>query len=147
MYSDLNTTNNNLSNSGIPIVKKITDLYSIKTSGFYYYDAGATNYLNNETRKVAQEVYENPELRAFFHEPGKKLLVNYVQLSDVNKKKVISYSENLLKIQQMEEEQLHLIPDAAHDRTDVETTDDMKQNDDAIMAGISLLRKNPPFCQ
>ena len=35
--------NNNLSNSGIPIVKKITDLYSIKASGFYYYDAGATN--------------------------------------------------------------------------------------------------------
>ena len=34
---------NNLSNSGIPIVKKITDLYSIKTSGFYYYDAGAMN--------------------------------------------------------------------------------------------------------
>ena len=43
LYSDLNTTNNNLSNSGIPIVKKITDLYSIKTSGFYYYDVGATN--------------------------------------------------------------------------------------------------------
>ena len=43
LYSDLNTTNNNLRNSGIPIVKKITDLYSIKTSGFYYYDAGTTN--------------------------------------------------------------------------------------------------------
>ena len=43
LYSDLNTTNNNLSNSGIPIVKKITDLYSIKASGFYYYDAGTTN--------------------------------------------------------------------------------------------------------
>lgn len=39
----IDTTNNNLSNSGIPIVKKITDLYSIKTSGFYYYDAGTTN--------------------------------------------------------------------------------------------------------
>lgn len=39
----LNSVNNNLSNSGIPIVKKITDLYSIKASGFYYYDAGATN--------------------------------------------------------------------------------------------------------
>ena len=72
---------------------------------------------------------------------GKKLLVNYVQLSDVNKKKVISYSENLLKIQQMEEEQLHLIPDAAHDRTDVETTDDMKQNDDAIMENNSFWKK------
>ena len=43
LYSDLNTTNNNLSNAGIPTVKKITDLYAIKKSGFYYYDAGATN--------------------------------------------------------------------------------------------------------
>lgn len=43
LQSQVNTTNNNLSNSGIPIVKKITDLYSIKASGFYYYDTGATN--------------------------------------------------------------------------------------------------------
>ena len=34
LYSDLNTTNNNLSNAGIPTVKKITDLYAIKKSGF-----------------------------------------------------------------------------------------------------------------
>ena len=43
VYSLMQDVNNNLSNSGIPIVKKITDLYSIKTSGFYYYDAGTTN--------------------------------------------------------------------------------------------------------
>ena len=43
VYSLMQDVNNNLSNSGIPIVKKITDLYSIKTSGFYYYDAGAMN--------------------------------------------------------------------------------------------------------
>ena len=41
--SDITTLNNNLSNAGIPTVKKITDLYAIKKSGFYYYDAGATN--------------------------------------------------------------------------------------------------------
>ena len=41
--ADIVTTNNNLSNAGIPTVKKITDLYAIKKSGFYYYDAGATN--------------------------------------------------------------------------------------------------------
>ena len=43
LYSDLNATNNNLSNAGIPTVKKITDLYAIKKSGFYCYDAGASN--------------------------------------------------------------------------------------------------------
>lgn len=39
----IDTTNNNLSNAGITTVKKITDLYAIKKSGFYCYDAGATN--------------------------------------------------------------------------------------------------------
>lgn len=43
LTAGLNSVNNNLSNSGIPTVKKITDLYAIKKSGFYYYDAGATN--------------------------------------------------------------------------------------------------------
>ena len=32
-----------MSNAGIPTVKKITDLYAIKKSGFYCYDAGASN--------------------------------------------------------------------------------------------------------
>ena len=41
--SDITTLNNNLSNAGITTVKKITDLYAIKKSGFYCYDAGATN--------------------------------------------------------------------------------------------------------
>lgn len=35
--------NKNLSNAGIPTVKKITDLYAIKKTGFYCYDAGASN--------------------------------------------------------------------------------------------------------
>lgn len=39
----IDTTNNNLSNAGIPTVKNITDLYAIKKSGFYCYDAGASN--------------------------------------------------------------------------------------------------------
>lgn len=41
--SDITTLNNNLSNAGIPTVKNITDLYAIKKSGFYCYDAGASN--------------------------------------------------------------------------------------------------------
>lgn len=39
----ISDVNNNLSNAGIPTVKKITDLYAIKKSGFYCYDAGASN--------------------------------------------------------------------------------------------------------
>lgn len=43
LTAGLNSVNNNLSNAGIPTVKKITDLYAIKKSGFYCYDAGASN--------------------------------------------------------------------------------------------------------
>ena len=98
-------------------------------------------YLNDETRKIAKEVYENPELRSFFHNPGRKLMDNYGQLSDTNKKKVVNYSDNLLAIQRMEEEQLHLIPDAAHDRTDIsdsDRTDASVQNDENIMNDLNF---------
>ena len=40
----------------------------------------------------------------------KKMLESFSRLSDSNKEKAISYTENLLSIQQMEEEQAHLIP-------------------------------------
>ena len=68
-----------------------------------------------------------------FHGSGKQLMDNYEQLSDTNKKKVVDYSESLLKVQKMEEEQLHLMPDAAHDRTDIKPTDEMKKHDDDLM--------------
>lgn len=79
-------------------------------------------YLNDETRAIVKELFEKPELRAFFHNPGRKLMDNYGQLSDTNKKKVVNYSDNLLAIQRMEEEQLHLIPDAAHTGSDAQPT-------------------------
>ena len=93
-------------------------------------------YLNDETRKIAQQIFEDPSLRSFFQEPSKKLIENYGHLSDINKKKVINYSDNLLKIQLMEEEQLHLIPNAAHDRTDIspsEKTQEARKAEEDIM--------------
>lgn len=63
----------------------------------------------------------------------KKMLESFSRLSDSNKEKAISYTENLLSIQQMEEEQAHLIPRATHERTDIEVTDEMRQYDDELM--------------
>ena len=68
-----------------------------------------------------------------FNDDLKRLNDNYENLSDINKKKVINYSDNLLAIQRMEEEQSHLIPEAAHDRTDIDVTPDMVKKDDDIM--------------
>ena len=52
------------------------------------------------------------------------------KLSDTNAKKALNYAENLLSNQQMEEE---LMPIAAHDRTDIKPTDEMKKHDADIM--------------
>lgn len=68
-----------------------------------------------------------------FHGDQKRLIDNYGQLSDINKKKVVNYSDNLLAIQKMEEEQSHLMPDAAHERTDIDTEELSAKHDDDIM--------------
>lgn len=61
------------------------------------------------------------------------LFSNIQDLNDANLRKVSYYSESLLKVQKMEEEQLHLMPDAAHDRTDINPTDEIKKHDDDLM--------------
>lgn len=68
-----------------------------------------------------------------FHGETKKLIENYEQLSDINKQKVVDYSDSLLKVQKIEEEQEHLIPVAAHERTDIEVTDEMRRQDNELM--------------
>lgn len=76
--------------------------------------------------KLAQNIQK-------FHGSQKALNENYEQLSDRNKKKVVNYSDTLLKIQKMEEEQESLMPQAAHERTDTTVTAEMIKHDDDIM--------------
>ena len=54
----------------------------------------------------------------------------YQELNNGNKEKAVCYSQNLLVTQQMEEE---ATTQAAHERTDIEVTDEMKKHDDDIM--------------
>ena len=63
-------------------------------------------------------------------EQKEELVTVYEQLTSTNQDKVITYSKNLLVTQQMEEE---AITQAAHERTDIEVTDEMKRHDDDIM--------------
>lgn len=65
-----------------------------------------------------------------FHGEHKELLDIYRKLSSPNQKRVLTYSKNLLMNQQMEED---LTVQAAHERTDIEVTDEMRQHDDDIM--------------
>lgn len=56
------------------------------------------------------------------------LVFSYRELNDINKKKSVTYTKNLLSTQRMENELL-----AAHERTDIEITPEGIQNDLDIM--------------
>lgn len=62
----------------------------------------------------------------------KQLLQSFIFLNDKNKKKAVSYVENLLSIQRLDAEQDDLL-NAAHERTDIEVTAEMHKADDDIM--------------
>jgi transcriptional regulator with XRE-family HTH domain len=82
----------------------------------------------NEFKEQMKSYTQNVNIQYY----DKELLNTFSKLNDSNKKKVISYSQNILHIQQAEEEQKHLMPQAAHERTDIEVTEEMKKHDDAF---------------
>lgn len=62
-----------------------------------------------------------------------ELSINYNNLNSANKRKVLDYSKNLYQIQLMEEENKHhLLTNAAHERKDIEVTDEMREYDNAF---------------
>ena len=54
----------------------------------------------------------------------------YINLLEINRKKVDDYTKQLLSIQKMEHDAALA---AAHERTDIEVTEDMRKHDDDIM--------------
>ncbi len=87
-----------------------------------------TNFSGKEAPKEIYDKFKNNVSK--FHGEHKELLDIYEKLSSPNQKRVFTYSKNLLMNQQMEEE---LAVQAAHERTDIEVTDEMRQHDDDIM--------------
>lgn len=87
-----------------------------------------TNFSEKEAPKEIYDKFKNNVSK--FHGEHKELLDIYEKLSSPNQKRVFTYSKNLLMNQQMEEE---LAVQAAHERTDIEVTDEMRQHDDDIM--------------
>nr|DAE36336.1 MAG TPA: helix-turn-helix domain protein [Caudoviricetes sp.] len=82
-------------------------------------------------KEAPKEIYDKFKSNVSkFHEEHKELFDIYGKLSSPNQKRVLTYSKNLLMNQQMEEE---LAVQAAHERTDIEVTDEMRQHDDDIM--------------
>lgn len=83
-----------------------------------------TDYLLGRTNKTTYIP------SAFKSEDENNLLQSYRNLSDLNKKKSVTYIENLLSNQQLEEE---LELNAAHARTDIDIPEGTDTSDDDIM--------------
>lgn len=100
-----------------------TTSYLMDGVGLSDYDIGNVFYDN-----MKQGSLEG--LRSFLSESDVAHFESYLKLNSTNKKMADNYTNKLLKIQSLDEE---LEVSAAHERTDIEVTNEMKKHDDDIM--------------
>lgn len=115
----------NIPSDKIELIARALDTSPAYLMGWEQID---TNFSGKETPKEIYDKFKNNVSK--FHGEHKELLDIYEKLSSPNQKRVFTYSKNLLMNQQMEED---LTVQAAHERTDIEVTDEMRQHDDDIM--------------
>lgn len=115
----------NIPSDKIELIARALDTSPAYLMGWEQIDA---NFSGKEAPKEIYDKFKNNVSK--FHGEHKELLDIYEKLSSPNQKRVFTYSKNLLMNQQMEEE---LAVQAAHERTDIEVTDEMRQHDDDIM--------------
>ena len=104
------------------------DVLQISPSDLMGWEQIDTNFSGKEAPKEICDKFKSNVFK--FHGEHKELLDIYEKLSSPNQKRVLTYSRNLFINQQMEED---LTVQAAHERTDIEVTDEMSQHDDDIM--------------
>ena len=93
-------------------------------------------YFGINRSDLIEERKNNTSISSFIQcqtKDQKTLVLSYRELNNINKKKCMVYSKNLLSTQRMESELL-----AAHQRTDIEVTPEGIQNDLNIMNDDSL---------
>ena len=115
----------NIPSDKIELIARALDTSPAYLMGWEQID---TNFSGKEAPKEIYDKFKNNVSK--FHGEHKELLDIYERLSSPNQKRVFTYSKNLLMNQQMEED---LTVQAAHERTDIEVTDEMRQHDDDIM--------------
>lgn len=115
----------NIPSDKIELIARALDTSPAYLMGWEQID---TNFSGKEAPKEIYDKFKNNVSK--FHGEHKELLDIYEKLSSPNQKRVFTYSKNLLMNQQMEED---LTVQAAHERTDIEVTDEMRQHDDDIM--------------
>lgn len=92
--------------------------------------------LDSATDKYIENVFVNDSIEniidniSAFSSTEKNHFKKYLKLVEVNRKKADNYIEQLLSIQQMDDD---LSVMAAHERTDIKVTNEMRKHDDDIM--------------
>ena len=92
--------------------------------------------LDSATDKYIENVFTNDNLENIIDNIGalssreKTHFKKYLQLIEMNRRKADNYIEQLLSIQQMDDD---LSVMAAHERTDIKVTNEMRKHDDDIM--------------
>ena len=91
-------------------------------------------YFNINRSDLIEEKEKKETNPSSIHEKQKEheLLEIYRKLSNENKYKTTQYSKGLLSLQEMDSE---LMVNAAHARTDIEVTEEMRKHDDDLMDG------------
>ncbi len=115
----------NIPSDKIELIARALDTSPAYLMGWEQID---TNFSGKEAPKEIYDKFKSNVSK--FHGEHKELLDIYGKLSSPNQKRVLTYSRNLLMNQQMEED---LTVQAAHERTDIEVTDEMSLHDDDIM--------------
>lgn len=87
--------------------------------------------INEQLSDMKEHVYDF--MSNAFDDTTINHLQNFDALNRENQNKVIIYTNNLLNVQKIEYEQQHLEPLAAHERTDSEVIEEMKQHDLDLM--------------
>lgn len=93
-------------------------------------------YFGINRSDLIEERKNNTSISSFIQcqtKDEESLVLSYRELNDINKKKSVTYTKNLLSTQRMENELL-----AAHERTDIEITPEGIQNDLDIMNDDNL---------
>lgn len=103
---------------------------ALKTSPQYLMGWMDENYIDLALKQQKEYVFDY--MGSAFSDVEIEHIKVFDKLNQINKNKVVSYTKNLLQIEQLEKEQEHLMLNAAHERTDIEVTDEMKVHDDAF---------------
>jgi transcriptional regulator with XRE-family HTH domain len=125
---------------------------STKQTIYKYENNIVTNIPSDKIEKIAEILHTTPSylmgwddqterIMSYSEKLGNKkleneLLKSFSRLTVTDKKKVINYTEKLVQIQDIEKEQEHLIINAAHERTDIEITEEDRLEDERMIAEL-----------